>query len=683
MAASDQNTPDKSAAEVAEAAKKAQKEHEKLLKENTTEMKDAIGKAMDIKESKDGKSRWMGMEVDPKFGSLIRAGQAWLVPRLNKFAAPTVGKMFEAGARSLRADEATAKTANTVGQSAFLWSTVFFQQIADMASNTRDYTQQRNELFKQFKPIAEASGAQVSVNEVMRTEYERAGKAFSASVKGMAGDVVTLVPNVIIAAQQQNALLNKQPFSFGKKVAAEPKDNRSPEQLRQDIIRKEVDRRLMGLDSDHIDDAYRTKIAREVAQEINVGKVSESANGGATKNDEKLMSDVLTYTAFASPVVNSFFKTEADKSPSAWEMIKKAKSEIDAVCSRKGNECEFTAPDVKRIRIDNKPLPDYLVDIFQQNEKNRGRSEIAGVNLERLQEASVAISEALAKGLIDANALVLLVGEHKVIEHKAGTTSIVQEEELQASIDQLSTRLGKKMELSSDEFYKAFANPEAIRTQVKQDIESMEGLEKACFVTLIPENVAKNAGLSEAAIREARIQARDHMYGIVDTYMHKLQEVVEQAKPADLHEMGLTKKNVKSLKRFVDAMDSDQKDQALQSVVDGHQKEMLTVMASVMLNQEHDDKDGMRKDWTKLVKQSATKDEIIKQEKPEDKSHADTEEKKVSRKESREEADIEEREGDSEETSHSSKVGKSSSTPVKRDRLARQEASNGMGIGGV
>ena len=646
-----------------------QKQHEKLLKENATEMQDAISKAVDVKESKDGKARWMGFEIDPKFASVARAGQAWLTPRLNKFAAPTVGKIFEAAARSMRADPATAKSANTVGQSAFLWSTVFFQQIADMTAHTTEFTKQRNALYAEFKPIVEAAGVKLGANEVMRTEYDRATASFNSSVRSMGGDLVTLVPNVLIAAQQQNKLLNKQPFSFGKTAAkVEITDKRSPEEIRKEIINKEVERRLMGLDKSAIDDEYRTKIAREVAHEVNVGKTAEpNAQPGATKSDEQVMSDVLNYTAFASPIVNSFLKSEPDKTPTAWQMIKKAKSEIDATCSRKGGECEFTTPDPKRIRVDGKALPEYIVDIFQQNEKNRGRPELAGVNLERLQESSELIADALARGLIDANALVVLVGEHKVIHQKAGTTSIATEEELQVAIDQLSTRLGKKMELTADEFYKAFTNPDAMKQQVKQDLESMQGLEKACFITLLPENVLKSAGVSEGTIREARVQARDHMYDIVDTYMHKLSEVVEQASPEELHEMGLTKRNVKSLKRFVQAMDGEQKDQALQSVVEGHQKELLTVMASVILNQQHDDQDGMRKDWTKLVAQSNAP-KTAKESAQEDEKDTKTPQK----------ADEGEEIG-----AHAAKVAKAGSPAAKRDRVLRQEASASMGLGGV
>jgi hypothetical protein len=101
---------------------------------------------------------------------------------------------------------------------------VFFQQIADLASYSADYTQRRNELYKQFKPIIEAAGVSVGANEVMQTEYQRASGQFTSSVKSMAGDLVTLVPNVMIAAQHQNRLLDKQPFtfSFGKKTEEAP-----------------------------------------------------------------------------------------------------------------------------------------------------------------------------------------------------------------------------------------------------------------------------------------------------------------------------------------------------------------------------------------------------------------------------------------------------------------------------
>ena len=180
------------------------------------------------------------------------------------------------------------------------------------------------------------------------------------------------------------------------------------------------------------------------------------------------------------------------------------------------------------------------------------------------------------------------------------------------------------------------------------------------------------------------------MYAIVDTYMHKLAEAVENSTSEELHQMGLTRKNVKSLQRLVEAMDSGDKKEALNAVIKGHHKEMMAMMASVMLNQQRDDQAGMRSDWAKLVSppKEVAKPVVAAEEehKPIGSSRVQQAEEGTSyaiapeamKKSTERKVD----DAPDEEVSHASRVSKAAAV-TPRDRLARAESSPNIGIGGV
>ncbi|NBX02708.1 MAG: hypothetical protein EBR02_01310 [Alphaproteobacteria bacterium] len=575
-------------------------QHEQLIEENKAHLQDTVKNVIAVKdvEGKEGKVRWLGMEMDSKFKPVISAVTSKFIPWINKVGAPTVGKLFEAGAHALRLNPAVAKNADTVGRLSFLWSTVFFQQISDLTSFSSEFAKKRNALFKEFKPVVEATGAQTAINEVMSTEYSRASAKWSASIKDMTADLATLVPNVMLALQQQNEWLGKKPLDFGKMFKKNGASN-SESGVKIDPVKAEIERRLSVLPEEYRDDDYTKQIAREVAEEFSGSKARKQGD----VNSDNIMDHALTLGAIASPALKSIISTKVDDSPTAWEMIKTLRHEVEGICTRKGSDCEFTPPEPDSIHIEGKSLAEYVVDIVQQNEKNRGRSEIAGVNLERLQESSQLIAEALAKGVIDADSLVVLVGEHKIVKRgKNGETSIADEDELKDCIEKMSAKTGHAIDLTADEFFKAFTNKEAIQQNIKKDIESLQGVEKSCFMALLPDEVLKQAGIKEEEIRAARVQARDHMYGIVEKYMQGLSSVVEESSPEELRNLGLTKKSVAHLEKLLSAMDGDEKDHALQSVVEGHHKEILSLIATVMLNEQKENPDAFKREWTEFVK---------------------------------------------------------------------------------
>lgn len=662
----------KQAEEAKRVAEKLTREHQRMVDANAASLKDGINSAVGVREDKEnGKSYWLWFELDNKTANMVRALQAFVTPKINEFGAPKVGKLLEDGAVLIGKPQ-MAKAANVVGQSAFLWSTVFFQQVADMVSHTGDYRQQTGKLYKQFKPIIEASGVNVDQNEVMQTEFQRARSTFSRSVQNMAGDAVTLLPNVMIATQQQRELLNKQPLKIGwlggKKNAAPDAGASAAQALEekkvrvQAAIKQEMDLYHHDLAPDSPE--YRQAL-REVASDVRhkMGEFSRPVD--SPKAAEDSMSNWLMWGSMASPIVNSIIRDDGgDSSITAWSMIQSLRSEVEAVCYNKEGGCEFAAPDPHRIFVAGKNLPSYIVSIVQQNELNRNRTEIGGVNLERLQTASEQIADALSKGIIDTNALVVLVGEHKIIQRNGTEVHVASESKIKAEIEALSKRMGRKSEITEEEFYKAFTNPQAIAKEVKDNLSAMQGMEKACFMALLPDEVLKKAGESEKSIREARSQAVDHLYPIVDRYMHQLAKATENVTPEELHQLGMTKKNLKDLRHFISAMDDEDKMEALDSVIKGHRGDMLSLMATVMLNQQHENPAEMRRDWSSLVNsKSAGKGSFVEAVAPEQSAPLQVEEPAAG-------------------GVHTDKVSRSAPI-VPRDRMARAETSNNIGVGGV
>jgi|GEM_PF-2839422 len=524
-------------------------DHEDFLADREHGLKSAVSSALDVHEQ-DGKTYLFGMELDPRLGGGVRALMARMTPVINEVGAPTVGSAFRYIAQSVGVKGGALDTAKKVGESTFLWSSVFYQQAIDLYKNTGNYKEKRGELYKEFKPVIEATGAKPSKNEVMQVEYDRANQNWLRSIKGMSADLITLAPNAYIALGQQH-----------------------------DIVKHGT------MDVDRLKHLKANEPAKE---------------GGLQKllTPDNLLTGGSVVSAFSTPYLK---EGQIDNSPTAWRMIKKVKAEIDNLCAQKGEGCKFVPPEVKDIRVDGESLPDYIVSVFQQHEVNRGRGKITGTNLEKLEDASILIAEALAKGQVDAYALVTLVGEHKIITRKGHDTIIARDEKVEAALVELATKMGTRVSMTEEEFYSAFGNKSAIEQEIKQNLASLKGLERACFVSLLPDEVLEHVGVKHDDIKNSRAEARDHMHKIVEGFMQDLGQVIEQASPEQLREMGLTKRDIRNVQQFVAAMDGEDKDKALQSVVEGHHKEMLALMASVLLTQQKADPAGAIKSWSERV----------------------------------------------------------------------------------
>lgn len=527
------------------------RQYDAMQEESTHRMQDAMSDALKVHE-KNGKSYVLGIELSPGVAASVNAALARLQPYINRVGAPLAGKVLAEGAKLAGfRGRASEKAADNIGQSAFIWSGVFYQQASSLYSYVTDHHEIRKKLHKEFRPIVEATGADAAHNEVMQVEFARAGKNFVASVKGMAPDLFTLAPNVMIAMRQQNEILGRTSVLNTPSV------------------------KLPGTD-------HETALT-----------------------PERLLDWGMVGRAIVDPHIK---KDRLDDSPTAWRMIKKVSEAVRDSCQRKGDACKFDAPHPDSIRVEGETLTQYIVDIFQQHEENKNRSPLAGANLEKLQDAAKVIAESIAKGEVDASALVVLVGEHKVVSRSADNTIVANEEMVQKAIQNVATKLGTRISLTAEEFFRNFSSRNVIQDEIKHNLATMKGIERASFAALLPDEVLQQAGMKLDEIVAARSSARDHMRGMVESYVRDLGDVIETSSKEQLRDMGLTKRDIRNVQLLISALDSKQenREEILNSVLDRHQ-EVLATIATVMLNEQHVEPELARKSFAERVNSEAKK----------------------------------------------------------------------------
>ena len=241
-------------------------------------------------------------------------------------------------------------------------------------------------------------------------------------------------------------------------------------------------------------------------------------------------------------------------------------------------------------------LKDYIVELFQQHERDRnpGRDfcnkktgevidPLRGAMLDKLMPVVDIIANNIANGTISANALYKLVGENKVIEHKAsGARVFVKEETLINTIEnELAPVLGTRERVKMEEFMAKFANPALVQQTLKDNLASMKGVERALFASLFPDDILEQAGLKKKDINEVRKQAHklsaDFVAASVAHFSNK--------KPEELKKIGLTDDEIDAIHSMADHIEHGDVD-ALRLCVNGHNKDVVdAVRTAGMLEQ--------------------------------------------------------------------------------------------------
>lgn len=532
------------------------------------------------------------------------------------------------------------------------WGIVFSKPILTFTSASNDYAAARRSLYKEFQPIIESGKINYKTNEVVQSAFDDLHEKWVFNLKTMIPELLTLSIQVPYALQRQSEIRAKRKNQFSltsdlnktvderiEKMSRETNEKMELIGKSDEIIAKKreeyIRKRNIKIDGKNLNSAelgeYFDKNIAPQLKEL-VKESHKQAADGRPQAEHKSGMFENQYWPLALGGVSTLgegakvalAESEAKlRTTNSWEMIKHLKDEMD---NRFGNDAgKRRAMDADDIRIttirkhndrghrsEQLSLKEYIVEVFQQLERDRGRAELGPALLEQLAPSVDKIAEYIADGRLDATALVSLVGDNKVIQHRAsGAKIFVAADQVQKEIDALMATLGSREKIDFDEFCANFANPALIQKTIRGNLESLQGMEKAVFAAFLPEEILVKTGMKRKEAVALRAEGHAHLYDAVAAGVIMLAK--HDPETAKTH-LGLSEGDMNTVSQLADKLEAgDWK--ALETAVDGRDKAALAAVRTGGLNMQA----RGEKPWAQWIKEGAEIHKKIEEAPPEDK----------------------------------------------------------------
>lgn len=596
---------------------KSLEDAERLLKD-AKENRGALSN-IELKTDDEGTSRLLGLKIPKNVAPIASALIANFIPMIGKRGGEYAYYKGRSIAGTWKSAKGKEELIAVAAENIVRWGVIAALPIANFITATNLHVAKRKALFEEFSPVMTATKANYKTNEVIRLAFDELHDDVMTNIKLIAGDLPTMVPQALVGFQDQKEFKAKRDKlnKYGK-LKGQNKTQKliELENNIQDRIEKEKAlRETFGYDKKNKQYRYEEYIQDELdnyQEQVREGGQSSKDPNSIQQNDKWL---VLTGSLASEVVKNSIEEAAAKRrrKHSAWKMIKRLKREITEQCGSESNSaCNdmFNSRTADDITIEDKSLKDYIIDIFQQHERDRmhigettkgdAPRPLGPALIERMMPSIDLVAEYVADGRLDPYALVNLVGENKlVIHHKDGSRTFAKPNEVQKTLDELLAVLSSRETVKPAEFFADFADPALIQDTLKKNLANMKGMEKAFFISLFPDDILMQAGMKKRDIVEHRKAAHGKMYDIVAA------AVLDIAKkdPAHLKKLGLSEQEISTVSEVAQAIgDGDTK--ALQRAVDGRDKTIANVVRKAGLHEQVSNMDDGKNYWRKRIGES-------------------------------------------------------------------------------
>jgi len=526
---------------------------------------DEIGKEAqyDIKEStdalrnslrvqyKNGKASFYGISVPKALGP----GLDWVSDTFAKDIIGSIGDLAEKGA-SLIAEKIAPTKAGQTSKAAKWVATLALltgQPLGKLYHAFKEKWQIQAELYKEFKPVIETTGAKVATNEIMAVEFGHVHDSFMSKVRLLIPELPTLIIKSLFVIEDLQVTELANPILQSHATEENFKKN-------------------------------KVKLLKNIKEQITserVGTHHPVVEKFLANDDKIIMGGVSAFKQGLEYYVADESKKHAvDHHPTAWRMIQGLRERLEEIAgpNREDGVCGFTNIDSHHLGS----IKNQVKDVIQQHEIDMKRGEITGTgNLKALNDVSQLIAEALADGTIDAYALVNLVGDGKVIGRGQSGKKAIDIAAAESQIASLRDKLGACVAPDPQEFYAHFDSPEVMKEALKKHLHEMHSVEKVCFASLFSDGVLKAAGMAQEEIVAARKQAHRHMYNLVAA---NVKELAEKSKD-ELAKLQIKEEDIDALLQMADQIEMGDK-QALKNLVDGRGRVLLQNILGVAALQE-------------------------------------------------------------------------------------------------
>jgi len=565
-----------------------------------------LAKAFEVKKDKEGHARIFGFEVPESVAPALNMAVGTLLIPISKGISSFVYNQTKKIAESKSITEQLSHMGTNPSKVALIaeltamWGIFAARPITEFVSANSRAAKDRFALSKEVKAVCEATGAHTTNNEVITAAYNELHQTWMDDLKLMIPSLLSVVPHAAYGMKMHHEISAKRSVdvqvseSFGKAAKNAPKlteaqhrENLAIERGRalSALKKKEYEAYIRTHDLDANDKTFKEfsdrhwkSIESEIKESIAAGKDPKSSAGA--KHDTQDMLNFTTFAGIASALGEgigaSMRKTQVQhaKQHTSWDLINKLKEQVQG-------------------KPNKQAVHKAVVEIFQQLEEDMGRTKFAAGLLDKLNESVEPISEYIASGRLDALALVKLAGESKVVAHDGSKRSFKSAEDIDKAVhEMLGAQIHQDNEMSAEQFLGGFANQLLAKETVKRNLATMTGDERDMFVSIMPTEILKEAGMTTHEISSCRRCAHEKLY---DQVAAGILHVASQS-PESLKELGVSEKEFKKIQEIGNKVASGDIE-ALQIIVDRRDDVMATV-AAVQLGEQME---GQEKVWAERV----------------------------------------------------------------------------------
>jgi len=557
-------------------------------------LRDAASTVASTTKDKDGTERFWGFKVSKTAAFAINSlYDNVILPFTREGSKQIYNGVLQIAEKSEHTSGRAHAIASGVALAARI-AAVVAKPTAEFISINREHYGERAELYDKVSTAIVGTPADYSNNEVIKTAFDKVHDQWSR-------DVIRKVPDLIKVGIQSGMPYSEHQLDMAKKpgaikaAAAAATGSTDPKLPVVDTAKEDLHKRVKQMKTDGVDQSLIDMEVEEFKRTRGMGPKEEDKQFGVLTPN---LSGALGFSAeIAKVAVDEYTAGTGAKKDNAWERIQLLKAYM--------NE-QPAGQDPSRIRVNGVPLKKFIVEIFQQNEIDRGRGRMGEALVDQLMPAVDKIADQIANTTLDANALVHLVGDHKIILHEGAARIFANAEKVDEAIASVRGVNTSKERVNIQEFFSNFADPALARDVVKKNVETLQGPEKAVFASIFPDELLTQAGLSKDAITALRKEAHDSMYDVVAANTIELAQVA----PDQLRELGLNKAEIAAIQELGKEIKHGDIE-AVKTAVDGADRTVISAIRTAALHQQVANKEEGAKVWTSMVQKGASIHEKI------------------------------------------------------------------------
>ncbi len=561
----------------------AEQAEKNFAKTQAESMKNLVA-STNVTVEKDDKGQshhyWMGMEVSeemlPFFQYFASVAPQFINDFLKKGVYENSKKIAERVIEEFKinASKEAGHNAGLAGAAIVSGLLIGLQPISEIGQAVRLRNKKRTEIYRSLEDVI-ATNSDYKHNEVIQTALERSNKIFSDGLSRAMAELPTVAVNAAyaygshkeLAAEKNTEFKVKQELA-GNKIGSHSKEaedliklNKELEKEKSAFFRKHAgddteSKKYKDAESAWAEVERKRKLeAREKLKAEAAGKTGEKAK--ETNLEMKMLG--INAAAVLTQSLKSKLKkevSEASKELTAYEQIIKLQAKFDNGDIREGTN-----------------ITKQIIDIFQANEKDRGRAHIGPVLVAKFEPLAKRIAKVISDGELSPLALVNLVGDGQVMNHRR----FVSEEELEQIIDRQRSVFAGRDKTSFEDMLADFKAPEQIVAVLKDNFKELKGRERAMVAALLPYDVLINMGFKPEEAKAEQRMGHDQLY----EFAKKEILIIAQEPEEKLEKLELSKEQISALKEASEKIEKgEEKD--IRKIIEGSKDDKNNIVVSTI-----------------------------------------------------------------------------------------------------